>query len=234
MDESIDFKRGLGSKKALNVGHLAHIRSQVQELIRRGYTFRVYGYYDNWSKDSYFFIDDARFKDDYVIFAASFEDEDGDLVTTRGDFKIDNIAEIYIDEEDDEASFIDLKKPEAAALSKLSESLDFKRGQGSKKSLNVGIWKDAPHLAEFIQRIEGLGYQAVPGDYPTEWDGVDGRTVATFRRGDKYLKIREYKDPWTGDLMGLEGFDDYEIEIGDDHDPIGDYLNSWHEMLHKL
>ena len=74
------------------------------------------------------------------------------------------------------------------------ESLEFRRGQNSKRSLGVGRWHDHPEIMAFDELAKSRGYEDVtPSDYPLKASRSGG-----MDSGITYLAIYENPDTHVG------------------------------------
>jgi hypothetical protein len=120
------------------------------------------------------------------------------------------------------------------------EAIDFKRGQTSKKALDVGRFHDDPNRKWFHEQALERGYkETTPKNYPTGPDSDELIHLGTYDKGNIRLDVvtstdREYLN------IGSDDYDAFYIEsyIGNEHvyEPFGEWVGNdyWWDQVETL
>lgn len=118
------------------------------------------------------------------------------------------------------------------------ESIDFKRGQTSKRALTVGRFHDNPSLKWFHDEALERGYKEItPDNYPTEPDANEISDLSIYEKGKIQLHLYIHGKPDHDDEYGSFHIK-ATIDDGDPfvHDAVGEWANSdyWWDHVETL
>ena len=120
----------------------------------------------------------------------------------------------------------------------IRESIEFKRGQASKKALDVGRFHDDPNLRWFHDEALERGYkETTPENYPTDPDINELILLGNYDRGNINLRLYTSIDNMNTSDYNYNSFYIYST-IGDNivDEPFGEWASNdyWWDRVETL